>query len=196
MLQTTSEATVGLATLVRDTGERVRTIQNWTDAGVLRPTISKRGKGYHRAFSSEPFYGERAFALLASALGSLRVPHHEMALITNHLRKRIKSEAARDARAFAHSPFARAMVSDEPCLMLVRVDEAAKRHEQIRLRLMPAIRPGMLQVTEGGFTARSPSPEEIMRLAVEFLAQCKGRAHILDLAAVFAPLRALPRSPR
>jgi hypothetical protein len=196
MLQTTSETTVGLSTLVRDTGEGARTIQNWTEAGILRPAINKRGRGYHRAFPSEPFYGERAFALLASALGSLRVPHHEMALITDHLRKRIKSEAASDARAFAHSPFARAMVSDDPCLMLVRVDETAKRREQIAIRFMPPIPQEMLQVTEGGFTPHSPSLEEIMRLTVEFLAQCKGRAHILDLAAVFAPLRALPPSPR
>ena len=105
------------------------------------------------------------------------------------MRKLVKKEEARDARAFAASPFARAMKSDDKCLMLVHVNPAAAKGRQLAVRFLNPITPGMLNVTDAGFTARSPSAEEVLRHEVEFLDAHEGRAVIIDLNRVFAPLR-------
>lgn len=68
--------TVTLSTLVADTGETPRTLQHWTDLGILRaePTTDRQGRGNRRVYRAEPLYGERKYALLASAMNKLRLP--------------------------------------------------------------------------------------------------------------------------
>lgn len=68
--------TVTLSTLVADTGETPRTLNHWTDIGILRPqqTTDRKGRGNRRFYAAEPFYGERKYALLASAMNRLRLP--------------------------------------------------------------------------------------------------------------------------
>ena len=68
--------TVTLSTLVADTGETPRTLNHWTDIGILRPqqTTDRKGRGNRRFYAAEPLYGERKYALLASAMNRLRLP--------------------------------------------------------------------------------------------------------------------------
>ena len=68
--------TVTLSTLVADTGETPRVINHWTDIGILRSQhgSERRGRGNRRFYAAEPFYGERKYALLASAMNRLRLP--------------------------------------------------------------------------------------------------------------------------
>lgn len=68
--------TVTLSTLVADTGEPVRTIQYWTDLGVLHAerSTNRKGRGNRRSYRAEPLHGERKYALLASAMNKLRIP--------------------------------------------------------------------------------------------------------------------------
>jgi DNA-binding transcriptional MerR regulator len=67
---------VTLSALVADTGETPRTLNHWTDIGILRPTrtTDRKGRGNRRYYAAEPQYGERKYALLASALNKLRLP--------------------------------------------------------------------------------------------------------------------------
>jgi DNA-binding transcriptional MerR regulator len=194
ILRKTSDGTVSLAALVEDSGESARTLQHWSDLGILKPlpATSKRGRGYHRAFRAEPFYGERVWALLASALNKLRIPLGDIKLIIDHLRKTTGLNEAQDKRGtslFRASPFYQALTSHNPTLVLVRVDATAEEGKQLAVRFFPPIRPEMFEIRETGFVARSPSLEEIVRDQLTFLGQHGGRAHLLDLAEVFRPLR-------
>ncbi|WP_156964662.1 MerR family transcriptional regulator [Methylocapsa aurea] len=68
---------VGIGDLVEDTGESVRTLQFWCDMGILRPNpvTRRKGRGHFREFpASAPMYGERTWALLASALKKTHIP--------------------------------------------------------------------------------------------------------------------------
>lgn len=68
--------TVQIGALANDTGEKPRTIQHWSDLGILRPDplTNKAGRSTYRVFRAEPLHGERAYALLASAYFKLRIP--------------------------------------------------------------------------------------------------------------------------
>lgn len=68
--------TVQISQIIEDTGEKSRTIQNWTDLGILHAEANtdRRGRGTHRVYRAEPFHGERMWALFASALYKLRMP--------------------------------------------------------------------------------------------------------------------------
>ena len=194
MLPRTEGMTVSIRDLMDVTGEPHRAVVYWADLKILKalPGTDGKGPGFHRAFLADPFYGERVWALLASALNRIGVRTAHLKLIIGHLRQIAGLDQARDAKAarsFRASPFYRALVTNDPCLMLVRVDEKAKRGEQIRIRFLPPVRPEMLKPLDSGITGRSPSLEENARLTLEFLAQCGGRAHIVDLAQIFAPLR-------
>ena len=59
-----------------DTGEKPRTIQHWSDLGILRAEsgTDKQGRGTHREYRADPLYGERTWALLASTYAKLRLP--------------------------------------------------------------------------------------------------------------------------
>ncbi|WP_131196873.1 hypothetical protein [Lichenihabitans psoromatis] len=81
--------TVGLSVLVKDTGESARTLQHWSDLGILKPVTSthKQGRGYHREFpAAPPWHGERTWALFASHLNRIRIPLGDIKLIIDSLR--------------------------------------------------------------------------------------------------------------
>lgn len=81
--------TVGLNVLVRDSGETPRTLQHWSDLGILKPIVGthKQGRGYHREFdASMPWQSERTWTLIASELNRLRVPLGDIKLIIEDFR--------------------------------------------------------------------------------------------------------------
>lgn len=83
-------ATCTLNTLVADTGETPRTINNWSDLGILRALRSseRRGRGIRRRYPAEPLYGERKYALLASALMKIRLPLVHVKSIVDLMRRK------------------------------------------------------------------------------------------------------------
>src|SRR3954454_10531321 len=80
---------VGAGALAEEAGVAIRTIQFWTDAGVLEaiPESDRQGRGRHRAYkAAPPLYGERACALIAAEMHRLRLPVGVMKGITFSLR--------------------------------------------------------------------------------------------------------------
>ncbi len=68
---------IGAGELADEVGVPVRTIQFWTDAGVLKalPGTDRKGRGRHRLYNAAPpFFGERACALIAAEMHRFRVP--------------------------------------------------------------------------------------------------------------------------
>jgi hypothetical protein len=88
---------VGLNALQDDTGETARALQELCDIGVLKPLAgtNKRGRGYHREFdASPPHYGERTWALIASALRRLRIPSGDIKIIIDAFRSALGADDA------------------------------------------------------------------------------------------------------
>jgi hypothetical protein len=96
--------TVTLSTLVADTGETPRTLNSWSDFGILlgERSTERRGRGTRRRYSAEPMYGERKWALLASALAKLRLPLAEIKYLTYGMRLMYEPDGL--ARRFAPNP--------------------------------------------------------------------------------------------
>src|SRR3954468_17881312 len=88
--------TCGTGVLVEDTGETARTLQHWSDLGILEPLpgTHKQGRGVQREFPADLPHGERTWALIASALNKRRIALGEIKLIISNLRK-----MSRDAEA-------------------------------------------------------------------------------------------------
>lgn len=80
--------TVSISFLAEQTGESVKTLQNWIDAGILKPEQStgKSGRGVERAFRVEPLYGELLWALVASGLRKAQLPPSTIKPAIDHLR--------------------------------------------------------------------------------------------------------------
>lgn len=80
--------TCTIGDLIFDTGEKARAIQHWSDLGILRPEseTDKRGRGIARAYRVEPLFGERKYALIASAMNEWRLPLADVKHIVNLLR--------------------------------------------------------------------------------------------------------------
>jgi len=76
--------TLSLADLMKITGERRRSIQHWTDVGILKPEpgTTGHGPGVHRAYNS----GEAVYALIAGELNRRKLPVSEILSITEALR--------------------------------------------------------------------------------------------------------------
>lgn len=75
--------------LQRDTGETARTLQYWSDLGLLQPlkATNKRGRGVQRIFPADPpFHGERVWALIASEMNKWRLPIGEIKEIIDRMR--------------------------------------------------------------------------------------------------------------
>jgi DNA-binding transcriptional MerR regulator len=67
---------IGAGALAEEVGVPIRTIQFWTDTGVLQaiPESDRQGRGKPRLYRADPpFYGERAYARIAAELHKLRV---------------------------------------------------------------------------------------------------------------------------
>ena len=86
-------ATVSMNVLREDTGEGAPTLQHWANLGILRaePDTDGQGRGRHRAFNAEPYFGERKWALLASALHRYRIPAGDIHRIIEVLRRNVGS---------------------------------------------------------------------------------------------------------
>src|SRR4051812_39312736 len=128
-------ATVGLNVLAKDTGEKPRILMHWADLGIIRaePETDKRGRGRYRAFRSEPFHGERRWALVAAALAHLRVPLGDVRGLITVLRA-LRGSDPRDGddaqiQRFKESPFYDALIgANGTVLVLLSLDEKA-RHD-------------------------------------------------------------------
>src|SRR4051794_40789122 len=85
--------TVSMNVLREDTGEGAPTLQHWANLGILRaePDTDGQGRGRHRAFNAEPYFGERKWALLASALHRYRIPANDIHRVIEALRRDVGS---------------------------------------------------------------------------------------------------------
>ncbi len=83
---------VGAGVLAEEAGVPLRTIQFWTDAGVLKvePDSDRRGRGRHRVYRTEPQFGERACALIAREMQRMRVPVGMMRIAIDLIARREK----------------------------------------------------------------------------------------------------------
>jgi len=137
---------------------------------------------------------------LASALSKLRVPLGDIRRVMDFLRLQVDPDHFRrsdDTHTRASqrrsSPFFSALTTDNPVLVLLRVDPAASAQQStgVFVRFLPPLTPDLIRQTGGetGFLARSPSVEEIVRDQIAFLEAHGGQGHLLNLTRILAPLR-------
>jgi MerR HTH family regulatory protein len=91
---------VSAGVLAEKIGVPVRTIQFWTDAGVLRaiPSSDRQGRGRHRMYRTSPFHGELACGLIAAEMQRLKLPVGVMRSILSQLiRWRSASEGSQES---------------------------------------------------------------------------------------------------
>lgn len=126
-------ATCTLGTLVADTGETPRSLNNWSDLGILRACRSteRRGRGIRRRYPAEPLYGERKYALLASALMKIRLPLVHVKSIVDLLRRKEFIDDLRAAHDGASKVYAIVEVESGD-----RFTVAIRRGERTMLDLM------------------------------------------------------------
>lgn len=113
--------TVNVSALAQETGETVRTIQHWSDLGILRPDIATRnqGRGRHRQFDAcRPFFGERSWALIAHHLSTIGIPLGDMKIFIDSLRRHttdhIDGSGPKDFTGFQIGPAAERCMSTGP----------------------------------------------------------------------------------
>lgn len=77
--------TLSVSELASEVGQKVRTIQFWADAGVLRPVseTAAKGKGTHRRFPKD----ELLFGKVATKLAAMNSPIGEIAWAVGEIRK-------------------------------------------------------------------------------------------------------------
>jgi hypothetical protein len=174
---------VGIGVLVGDTGERQRTLQHWSDLGILRPepATDKRGRGYYREFQAAPYGGERAWALLASALSKLRIPLSDVKRVVEIFRsERDKAERL--------SPLIAALTGDDDVFFLASIDlnwgaASEPAHFLYTLPISSDLLEPAPDVLE-----RYPSPESVLSMLVKFSRE-RPQACFLNLTKIFEPLR-------
>src|SRR5829696_8201067 len=118
---------VGAGFLAEDVGVPLRSIQWWTDRGVLigLPETNLRGRGKHRLYdASPPLYGERVYARVAAELNRLRLPIGVILEVTNSLRREFAAGFVQKRLEQAWVPRA---LQGEPLVLLIRVEEDADR---------------------------------------------------------------------
>jgi len=172
-------ATVSIRTLVEDTGETVRSLQNWCDLGLLaaEPSTEKKGRGYHRIFKED----ERKWALVASALNRLRVPLGDIAKYLTFLRSYYKLETfgrdRNERHRFDASPISQALESDPDVFMMLSLQPEGNRLEVKMSLLDPIIEP-----------LEPYACMEILEHQIRFSRENPG-CHFLNLTRIWAPLR-------
>jgi len=136
-------ATVSMNVLLDDTGEGAPTLQHWANKGILRaePDTDQQGRGRHRAFLAEPYFGERKWALIASALHRYRIPAGDIRKIIDALRQTVGSPEASaydnsfpgvkfkgQERTFLSLPFGAALMpskdSQDETLLFLSIDRS------------------------------------------------------------------------
>ena len=191
--------TCTLSTLVADTGETPRTLNSWSDLGILRAlrATEKRGRGRRRHYPAEPLYGERKYALLASALIKLRIPHGEIRDILEGdraLNNQLAAAAERaekygdeprvlrqpgDAPAFAHPYYEDALAGAAGIFMLIVPKDSGPHPYNI----------GYLRIGAEGYEAELAKGNDMVLAA---LAAAQPAAILLNLSKIFAPLYSNP----
>lgn len=178
--------TVNLATLVEDTGEAVRTLQYWSDLQILRPqpTSDRRGRGRAREYAAEPYFGERKWACIASALNKLRLPVSEIDIVVGMMRRYGRPDFSNSWQSereaidlFEASPFYSAIKGDRDVLVLV----GKSRRDGVDstdLCWLPTIPKDMIRQDDPAF----------MQLTAQFMREHAG-AHCLNLTKILEPLR-------
>jgi len=176
--------TVSIRTLADDTGESIRSLQNWCDLGVLvaEPSTEKKGRGYHRVFKDD----ERKWALLAAALNRLRVPLGDVAQFLKELRHRHRPEFFGTGKNAVHrfnaSVMARALKSSGDVFMML----CLRPHEGkllVRVSLQPPLE--MMNPDEPG---AAEFLAEFVAQQIEFTHENPG-CYFLNLSQIWAPLR-------
>lgn len=186
--------TVGINVLIADTGEKARSLQHWSDLGILRAEADtdKKGRGRYREYAAEPYFGERKWALVAAELNKFRIPLGEMRSIVDLMRKygepdfsqTDKSEREAIVR-FQMSPFFKAIAGDREALILIGKSMREER-QSIDLCWLPPISEEMLRPRDAIVIE---SPELLfMRMLADFMREHAG-AHCLNLSKIFEPLR-------
>jgi DNA-binding transcriptional MerR regulator len=172
-------ATVSISTLAEETGETVRSLQNWCDLGVLavEPSTEKKGRGYHRIFRDD----ERKWALLASSLNKLRVPLGDIRKYLAFLRSYYRVETFVDhrnaRRRFDTSPISRALTSDAEVFMMLSLQPNENGPEVKMSLLVPINEP-----------LEPPACMRIVTQQIRFSRENPG-CHFLNLTRIWAPLR-------
>ncbi len=174
--------TKGIGVLIKDTGEKARALQHWSDLGILHavPDTDKKGRGRYREYVAAPYHGERKWALVASALNNLRVPLGEIRSIVDVMRKvgepdsRGSSlfDAALTGRGDALVLIGKSMLDGKTC-----IDHC----------FMPAITEKTLAPPPPGAKV-DPAAEKILGMVATFMSE-HSSAYSLNLTKIFEPLR-------
>lgn len=175
--------TVSIKTLSEDTGESIRSLQNWCDLGVLiaEPSTEKKGRGYHRVFKDD----ERKWALLAAALNKLRVPLGDIAKYLKHLRDHHRVEnfieengdIKNATRRINASPMSQALKSDRDVFMMISL-QPTENVLEVKTSLFRPIHEPLNP------SACVDAIEQQIRFSRE-----NPECHFINLAQVWAPLR-------
>lgn len=178
---------VTISALAEDTGEKARTLQHWSDVGILRPVPHShhQGRGFYREFPAEPLFGERIWALLASSFAKLRIPLGEIKIVTDELRIQTASDRYKSRRSFEASPFYRAIRGDGEVILLASLARPGSELD-MRLKFLAPITPDMLE--QHPQKATYPHATTELGETLRFLHE-NPQALILNLTSIFAPLR-------
>lgn len=172
-------ATVSIRTLAEDTGETVRSLQNWCDLGVLaaEPSTEKKGRGYHRIFKDD----ERKWALVASSLNRLRVPLGDigryLAFLRSHYRVETFGDDRNARRRFDASPIFQALKPHPDVFMMLSL-RPGEEGPEVKMSLFAPINEPL----------EPPACMEILAQQIQFSRE-NPECHFLNLTRIWAPLR-------
>lgn len=182
---------VSLRTLLDDTGESAATLQHWCNLNVLFPVeeTEKRGRGRHRQFLAEPDFGERKWALIASAMNRLKIPVGDMGLAIHVLRRMAdpqspmywfhgeENEPGENLRLsrYRASPIGRALNKEDQACLILNIDRRDGKPGVYWCGLDLVVRPEQVAnedwlKTPAGFMSKHPS------------------SYVLNLSAILSPL--------
>ena len=180
--------TVGIGVLMADTGEKARALQHWSDLGVIHAEADtdKKGRGRYREYAAEPYFGERKFALIASALNKLRIPLGEMRSIVDVFRGygRPASDEITAVNKFKISFFYQALYGRGVVLVLIgKLEQEGK--DVLDLHFIPAVSENTISPPPNVISRPGELPLQMIYGAMEM----HESAYCLNLTKVFAPLR-------
>jgi DNA-binding transcriptional MerR regulator len=168
---------VSIRSLAEDTGETIRSLQNWCDLGVLiaEPSTEKKGRGYHRVFKDD----ERKWALLAAALNKLRVPLGDVAKYLEYMRRHYKGER------FNSSAMAQALKSDYDVFLMLSL-----RQDEKGLRVRASLFPPLNAETDDPIL-KAAFKSQCVETVVQMLkfSRENPESGFLNLTQIWAPLR-------
>lgn len=195
--------TVGMSVLLDDTGEKPRALQHWADLGIIQAEADtdKRGRGRYREFKAAPYWGERKWALVASALAQLRIPMGDVRKITDWLRRYGSPDAGgyvypdddtdppehMKEHRFKGGFFYRALTTDEDVILLLNLNNTDPASLGVYMHFTPPIRDEMFN-PPAGVKVVHPTPGFVLQNLVSFSTKFN-RGYYLNLTSVFAPLR-------